>query len=138
MNSWRPGCLTYYPVCSSNRLLIGLPFLKCIQPPALAAKVILGPTVASRRRTVKAILDPLNSPACNTHLLILILDLILATIFPELVQSAAQSATPEKDPSKETDRWPSPTNGTFSVDDEDSIMGDGPHTKERERSEVSD
>jgi hypothetical protein len=86
--------------------------------------VIFGPTVVSRRLTVKAILDPLNSPACNTHLLILILDLILATIFPELVQGTARSATPEKEPSKEIDRWPSPLNGTPSVGDDDSIMGD--------------
>jgi len=105
----------------------------------LAAKVIFGPTVASRRRTVKAILDPLNSPACNTHLLILILDLILATVFPELVQSAAQYATPEKDSSKETDHWPSPPNGTPSVGDDDSIMGDDPHTRERDvQKEASD
>lgn len=97
--------------------------------------MIFGPTVASRRRTVKAILDPLNSPACNTHLLILILDLILATVFPELVQGATQSATPEKDPSRETDRWPSPPNGTPSIGDDDSIMGDDPHMKERERPE---
>jgi hypothetical protein len=77
-------------------------------------------------------LDPLNSSACNTHLLILILDLILATVFPELAQSTAQSATPEKDPSKETDQWPSPPNGTPSVGDYDSIMGDDPHTKGRD------
>ena len=94
-----------------------------------------GPTVASRRRTVKAILDPLNSPACNTHLLILILDLILAAVFPELVQSVAQSTTQEKEPSKETDHWPSPPNGTPSIGDDDSIMGDDSHTKERECSE---
>jgi hypothetical protein len=94
--------------------------------------VIFGPTVASRRQTVKAILDPLNSSACNTHLLILILDLTLATVFPELVQSAAQSATREKDPSKETDHWPSPPNGTPSVGDDDSIIGDDPNTKSRD------
>jgi hypothetical protein len=105
----------------------------------MAAKVIFGPTVASRRRTVKAILDPLNSPACNAHLFILILDLILATVFPELVQSAAQSATLEKDSNKETDPWPSPPNGTPSLGDDDSIMGDDPNTKGRDaQKETSD
>ena len=80
---------------------------------------------------MKAILDPLNSAACNTHLLILILDLILTTVFPELAQSAAQSATPEKDPSKETDHWPSPPNGTPSISGDDSIIGEDFHTKGR-------
>ena len=101
--------------------------------------MIFGPTVVSRRRTVKAILDPLNSSACNTHLFILIFDLILATVFPELAQSTAQSAALEKDPSKETDHWPSPPNGTPSIDDDDSIMGDVSHMKGRDvRKEGSD
>jgi hypothetical protein len=91
--------------------------------------VIFGPTIASRRRTVKALLDPLNSPACNAHLFILILDLILSTVFPELVQSTAPSATPEETPSRETDHWP---DGTPSVDDDDSIMGDDSHTRGRD------
>ena len=65
----------------------------------------------------------------------LTLNLTLAAVFPELVQSAAQSATQEKALSKATGHWPSPPNGTPSIGDGDSIMGDDSHAKERERSE---
>lgn len=52
--------------------------------PPMAAKVLFGPDPATQQRTVKGILDPLNSSKCNVHLLVLLLDAILITLFPEL------------------------------------------------------
>ncbi|CAL1696547.1 unnamed protein product [Somion occarium] len=47
-------------------------------------KPLLGPTPDARAHTVSTMLDPLSSQACNVHLLILILDLVLVTVFPEM------------------------------------------------------
>jgi hypothetical protein len=47
----------------------------------------------TQQRTVKGILDPLNSNKCNVHLLILILDVILVTIFPELALKSEANVT---------------------------------------------
>lgn len=55
---------------------------------ATVAKVIFGPNLDTQRRTVKGILDPLNSNKCNAHLLVFIFDAILITIFPELALGA--------------------------------------------------
>lgn len=64
----------------------------------LPASVILGPDSAAQRRTISDILDPLSSPECNVHLLILLFDAILLCIFPELgVLSGAPNYT-EEDP----------------------------------------
>ncbi|TFK57407.1 hypothetical protein OE88DRAFT_1619806 [Heliocybe sulcata] len=49
-----------------------------------AASPLFGPTPAARLETVNALLDPLSSAACNKHLFLFILDLILLTIFPEM------------------------------------------------------
>ncbi|KIJ45490.1 hypothetical protein M422DRAFT_250809 [Sphaerobolus stellatus SS14] len=66
--------------------------------PRLPASVILGPDSAAQRRTISDILDPLSSPECNVHLLILLFDAILLCIFPELgVLSGAPNYT-EEDP----------------------------------------
>ena len=45
---------------------------------------LLGPTAAARAATVDAALAPLDSAACNAHLAVFILDLVLLTIFPEM------------------------------------------------------
>ncbi|KAI0639208.1 PXA domain-containing protein [Trametes polyzona] len=44
----------------------------------------LGPTPAARAATVDAALAPLDSQACNAHLMVFILDLVLLTVFPEM------------------------------------------------------
>ncbi|TDL28558.1 hypothetical protein BD410DRAFT_834636 [Rickenella mellea] len=58
--------------------------------PAPIAFVILGPAspaspnVMTRRQTILSALAPLSSPQCNAHLVLLLLDLIILTLFPEL------------------------------------------------------
>lgn len=49
-----------------------------------AVAALLGPTPAARLATVDAALAPLDNAACNAHLAVFILDLVLLTIFPEL------------------------------------------------------
>ncbi|EIW64865.1 uncharacterized protein TRAVEDRAFT_33600 [Trametes versicolor FP-101664 SS1] len=44
----------------------------------------LGPTPAARAATVDAAIGPLDSQACNAHLIVFILDLVLLTVFPEM------------------------------------------------------
>jgi hypothetical protein len=56
---------------------------------APAAKIMFGPNLDVQRRTVKGILDPLNSNKCNVHLLLFIFDAILVAVFPELALGAA-------------------------------------------------
>ena len=40
---------------------------------------------------IDGILDPLSSQACNAHLLLFILDLVVVTIFPELGATEAMA-----------------------------------------------
>jgi hypothetical protein len=60
---------------------------------------MFGPNLDMQQRTVKGILDPLNSSKCNVHLLLFILDAILVTVFPELALGAAGNGpeTPVED-----------------------------------------
>ena len=44
--------------------------------------LILGPDPS---KTLGEALDPLNSAPCNVHLLLILLDCIVAMLFPELV-----------------------------------------------------
>ncbi|KAF8587357.1 hypothetical protein K439DRAFT_1549511 [Ramaria rubella] len=60
--------------------------------PALPASLLLGPDVASRRKTVANAIDPLTSLECNVHLLILLFDVVLLAVFPELGVVSGQSA----------------------------------------------
>ncbi|KAI8995303.1 hypothetical protein BD414DRAFT_479161 [Trametes punicea] len=48
---------------------------------------LLGPTPAARAATVDAALAPLDSQACNAHLALFVLDLVLLTVFPEMGMS---------------------------------------------------
>lgn len=48
------------------------------------AVVMLGPKGDAARGTVEDVLAPLSSPACNAHLVLLLLDLLMVTLFPEL------------------------------------------------------
>jgi hypothetical protein len=48
---------------------------------AAAAKLVLGPDPA---RTIDAALAPFDDQACNVHLVVFFLDLVLLTLFPEL------------------------------------------------------
>ncbi|TCD67538.1 hypothetical protein EIP91_012292 [Steccherinum ochraceum] len=45
---------------------------------------LLGPTPASVSYTISTALDTLASQPCNVHLLVFVLDLVLATVFPEM------------------------------------------------------
>ncbi|KAH9950508.1 PXA domain-containing protein [Amylocystis lapponica] len=45
---------------------------------------LLGPTPAARAYTLDGVLAPLSSQACNAHLALFILDLVLLTVFPEM------------------------------------------------------
>ncbi|OBZ78901.1 PXA domain protein 1 [Grifola frondosa] len=45
---------------------------------------LLGPTPAARAYTIDSALAPLSSQACNAHLALLLLDLVLLTLFPEM------------------------------------------------------
>ncbi|KZT06373.1 uncharacterized protein LAESUDRAFT_812950 [Laetiporus sulphureus 93-53] len=54
--------------------------------------VFLGPTPEARAYTIDAMLDPLSSQACNAHLTLFILDLVLLTVFPELGASETAAA----------------------------------------------
>lgn len=47
-------------------------------------KPLLGPSVEARAHTISSMLDPLSSQACNVHLFIMILDLVVVTVFPEM------------------------------------------------------
>ena len=40
---------------------------------------------------IDGILDPLSSQACNAHLLLFILDLVVVTVFPELGATEAMA-----------------------------------------------
>lgn len=59
-----------------------LPALLNDFPAAIAP--LLGPTPAARSATVDAAIAPLDNAACNAHLAVFVLDLVLLTIFPEL------------------------------------------------------
>ena len=47
-------------------------------------KPLLGPTPEARAYTMTSMLDPLSSQACNVHLFVMILDLVVVTVFPEM------------------------------------------------------
>lgn len=51
------------------------------QVPTLVAPVLLGP---SPERTLEEIINPLDDPACNMHLVVFIMDALLLSIFPEM------------------------------------------------------
>ena len=44
----------------------------------------MGPTPEARMATIDAALAPLDDAACNAHLAVFVLDLVLLTVFPEL------------------------------------------------------
>lgn len=56
--------------------------------PAPLAPLLLGPKLSVREQTLSALLDPLDEQACNAHLFVLILDLLLLTLFPETAVGA--------------------------------------------------
>jgi hypothetical protein len=55
------------------------------------APLLLGPTPAARERTLNALLDPFDEQACNAHLFLLIFDLTLLALFPEMAVGATGS-----------------------------------------------
>ncbi|TFY83981.1 hypothetical protein EWM64_g41 [Hericium alpestre] len=78
--------------------------------PNFLSPFILGPTPAASAATLDVLLDPFSSQACNAHLVLLILDLFLGTLFPELL------------PPKPV---PSPATAEVDVEQEDDLIGRG-------------
>jgi hypothetical protein len=50
--------------------------------------LLLGATQATRERTLSGLLDPFDEQACNTHLFMLLFDLVLLALFPEMAVGA--------------------------------------------------
>ncbi|TFY58638.1 hypothetical protein EVG20_g8074, partial [Dentipellis fragilis] len=65
--------------------------------PGILAPILLGPTPEDIATTLGAVLDPFGSKECNTHLFILVLDLLLGTLFPEL-QAPRPGPSPVEEP----------------------------------------
>ena len=55
--------------------------------------LLLGATQATRERTLSALLDPFDDQACNAHLFLLIFDLILLALFPEMAVGATDAGS---------------------------------------------
>ena len=74
----------------------------------------MGPAPSTQRATIAGVLDPLSSSECNAHLVILIFDAILLTLFPEMAVGGASisgavgagedMASQEKEEEAEEDR----------------------------------
>jgi hypothetical protein len=52
------------------------------------APLLLGSTPVMRERTLSTLLDPFDDQACNAHLFMLIFDLVLLALFPEMAVGA--------------------------------------------------
>jgi len=59
--------------------------------PGPLVPLVLGPTQATRERTLSALLDPFDEQACNAHLFMLIFDLVLLALFPEMAVGATDT-----------------------------------------------
>jgi len=55
---------------------------------ASLAPLLLGPTPSVRELRLSALLDPFDEQACNAHLFMLIFDLLLLALFPEMAVGA--------------------------------------------------
>jgi hypothetical protein len=55
------------------------------------APLLLGPARATRERTLSALLDPFDEQACNAHLFMLLFDLVLLALFPEMTVGTTDS-----------------------------------------------
>ncbi|KAH8998740.1 PXA domain-containing protein [Lactarius hatsudake] len=56
--------------------------------PAPLVPLLLGPTPSARELRLSALLDPFDEQACNAHLFMLIFDLLLLALFPEMAVGA--------------------------------------------------
>jgi len=56
--------------------------------PAPLAPLLLGPTPSVREQRLSALLDPFDDQACNAHIFLLIFDLVLLALFPEMAVGA--------------------------------------------------
>jgi len=56
--------------------------------PAPLAPLLLGPTPSVREQRLSALLDPFDDQACNAHIFLLIFDLVLLVLFPEMAVGA--------------------------------------------------
>jgi hypothetical protein len=55
------------------------------------APLLLGPTPSVREQRLSALLDPVDEQACNAHLFMLIFDLLLLALFPEMAVGATDT-----------------------------------------------
>jgi len=60
--------------------------------PAPLAPLLLGPTPSVREQRLSALLDPFDEQACNAHLFMLIFDLLLLALFPEMAVGATDTS----------------------------------------------
>lgn len=51
---------------------------------AFISGLVLGPGHHTSRETIIDVLEPLSSEACNAHLILFLLDLLILALFPEL------------------------------------------------------
>ncbi|KAF8273783.1 PXA domain-containing protein [Lactarius quietus] len=58
--------------------------------PTPLAPLLLGPTPSVREQRLSALLDPFDDQACNAHLFMLIFDLLLLALFPEMAVGATE------------------------------------------------
>jgi hypothetical protein len=52
------------------------------------APLLLGSTPVMREHTLSTLVDPFDNQACNAHLFMLIFDLVLLALFPEMAVGA--------------------------------------------------
>ena len=57
------------------------------------APLLLGPTPSAREQRLSALLDPFDDQACNAHLFMLIFDLLLLALFPEMAVGATDTSS---------------------------------------------
>ncbi|KAH8120247.1 hypothetical protein DFH11DRAFT_1559046 [Phellopilus nigrolimitatus] len=74
--------------------------------PSIVSTLVLGPAPAERETIVSA-LEPLSSEACNAHLVVFLLDLLVLALFPEL--GAPMPVDDDEPPSPSTDAGDAPS-----------------------------
>lgn len=58
---------------------------------------VAGVTLSQQNATLAGVLDPFNSRECNAHLVILIFDVILLTLFPEMAAAGDLPSSGEEE-----------------------------------------
>lgn len=89
---------------------------------AVLSNLVLGSGPTSHQTIIDA-LDPLSSEACNAHLVLFLIDLIILTLFPELgvqvpeeYKTSASEGSPPVESSPEPEADPSFSRRTSSIE----------------------